>query len=242
MRRGLWLGSGCFALWLALAILPHIADAGTIINLDLAGASESSSGVDFSYDGTALATLSDGNASSPGNQDTGITYLDILSSHTSLPSPQASFSLHGLTKSGPANLPPAIPLVIQNFTGGTFQLYGPGPAYSLLLQGTLNTSAIAGPIGAPATGGLFTSSFASVTGGSLAGLIDPNNLTLSMDLNKINGTAGFVVTGGVLQPFVIDATLAVKDSARVGVPEPSTAMLSLIVGLIAALGVPLRRR
>src|SRR5882757_8844273 len=144
MRRELWLGSGCCALWLALAILPSITAAGTIIHLDLAGASETFSGADFSYDGTTLATLGDGNALSPGDQDTGITYQDILSGQTSLPSLQASFNLHGLTKSGPPNLPPAVPLVIQNFTGGTFQLYGPGPAYSLLLQGTLNTSAIAG--------------------------------------------------------------------------------------------------
>jgi hypothetical protein len=241
MRCTLFSGGACAALLITLMISPPIAEAGTIIKLDLVGTSESSNSVDFGYDGTTLATLSDGNPLSPGDQDTAVTYQDILSGQTSLPSPQGSFSLHGLTKSGPPNLPPMTGLVIQNFTGGTFQLFGPGPAYGLLLQGSLNTSAIAGPIGAPATGGLFTSSFASITGGTLAGLLDPNNLTLSMNLNDINGSAGFVVTGSVLQPFVIDATLDVKDTARVGVPEPSTAMISLIVGLIAALRVPLRR-
>jgi hypothetical protein len=241
MRRALWLGSGCFALLMSLTVFTCIADAGLIIKLDLVGASEPSDPNDFGYNGTTLATLNDGDSSSPGDQDTAVSYMDILSGQTNLPSPQASFSLHGLTKSGPANLPPMTGLVIQNFTGGTFQLYGPGPAFSLLLQGTLSTSAIAGPIGAPATGGLFTSSFTSVTGGSLAGLLDPNNLTLSMNLNKINSGVGFVVSGGGLQSFVIDATLSVSDTAKVGVPEPSTATLSLIVGLIAALGVPLRR-
>lgn len=74
-----------------------------------------------------------------------------------------------------------------------------------------------------------------MTGGSLAGLVDPNNLTLSMDLNKINSGIGFAVPGGVLQSFVIDATLGVSDTARVAVPEPSTGTLSLILGLIATL-------
>lgn len=146
MRCLLLPSCACIALLMALAVLPHLARAGMIMKLDLVGANEAADSVDFSYNGTTLATWNDGNAASPGDQDTGVTFQDILTGQTNITSPQASFSLHGLTKSGPANLPPAIPLVIQNFTGGTFQLYGPGPAYSLLLQGTLNTSAIAGPI------------------------------------------------------------------------------------------------
>jgi hypothetical protein len=214
--------------------------AGTIIKLDLVGSSEPSIANDISYDGTTLATLSDGNMTSPGDQDTGVSYQGILIGHTNIPSPQASFSLQGLTKSGPANLPPMTGIVIQNFTGGTFQLYRAGPAFDLLLQGTLNTSAIAGPIGAPATGGLFTSSFASITGGLLAGELDPITLTLAMNLGNIDNGVGFVVSGGTLMPFVADATLSMTGTPRA--PEPSTALLALIGSVITAFGTQRRRR
>ncbi|HEY4233795.1 MAG TPA: hypothetical protein VGM76_10235 [Lacipirellulaceae bacterium] len=214
---------------------------GTIIKLDLVGGSEPSSASDFSYDGTTLGTLGDGNLSSPGDQDTAVSFQDVLSGQTPIMSPLGSFNLHGLTKSGSANLPPMSGLVIQNFSGGTFQLYGSGPAYQLLLQGMLTTSAIAGPIGAPATGGLFTSNFASITGGSLAGQLNPSTLTLAMSLGNIGNGAGFVISGGVLQSFVADATLTMTGTRAV--PEPSSALLVLVGSLIFAFATQqLKRR
>jgi hypothetical protein len=206
--------------------------AGTIIKLDLVGMNESSTPSDISYNGTTLSTIDDLDSGTPGLQDTAISYLDVLSGQTDVPSPQGSFTLLGLTKSGAANVPmPPGGLVIQNFTGGSFELYGAGPAHTLLLKGTLANSALAGPLGPPATGALFTTGFATITDGSLKPLLDPNNLTLSMTLGNINGGAGLAVSDGALQSFQADSTLNMADTKA---PEPSTAMLALIGGVIAA--------
>ena len=160
MRRGLWVANllACVASIVALGSVAH---AGTIIKLNLGG----DNSTDISYDGTSLSTLNDGDAASPGDQDTAVDFLDILSPLPDLPSPQASFSLNGLAKSSP--LATVINgLVIQNFSGGTLKLYGPGPAYDLLLSGSLNNSALAGPLGAPATGAVFLDGHAGFCAGA----------------------------------------------------------------------------
>jgi hypothetical protein len=230
-----------FGLISALIIFVGSARAGTIIKLDLVGTNESSTPSDITYDGTTLSTIDDLDGSTPGFQDTAISYLDVLSSQTAVPSPLGSFTLLGLTKSGGANVPmPPGGLVIQNFSGGTFELYGAGPFHTLLLKGMLANSALAGPLGPPATGALFTTGFASITGGSLSSLLDPNNLTLSMTLGNINGGAGLAVTNGTLQSFQADSTLNMADTAKV--PEPSTALLFIIGGTLATIRARSQRR
>jgi len=226
MRRILWIGSACIACGAVFVLSADVARAGTIIKLNLGG----DNSTDIVYDGNNLSTLDDGGAN-PGNQDTAVDFLDILSPLPDIPSPQASFSLNGLAKSGFATEINGI--VIQNFLGGTLKLYGPGPAFDLLLQGTLGTSALAGPIGPPATGALFTTSFATVTGGSLMSALDPNFLTLSMSLGNINNGVGLGVAdvAPLLLPFLADATLNIADTGP-GLggdgPEPSTFVLAMI--------------
>jgi hypothetical protein len=212
-------------------MLAGTAQAGTIMKLNLGG----DNSTDISYDGNNLSTLNDGGLN-PGDQDTAVDFLDILSPIADIPSPNASFSLNGLARSGFAT--PINGLVIQNFTGGTLKLYGPGPAFDLLLQGTLANSALAGPIGPPATGALFTTSFASVTGGSLAYALDPNNLTLSMSVGNINNGVGLGVADAapLLLPFLADATLNLADSGPgVKEPEPASIILALIGGVFATI-------
>jgi PEP-CTERM motif len=237
MRRLSWIGILSFAFVAGIGMLAGGAHAGTIIKLNLGG----DNSTDIGYDGTILSTVIDGDAASPGNQDTGVDYLDILGFLPDIASPGASFSLNGLTKFGPPTL--AAGLVIQNFTGGTYALYGPAPLYRPLLLGTLSNSALAGPLGAPATGALFTTSFASVTGGDYAGGVDPNNLTLSMSLGNISNGTGLAAPNGSLLPFFADATLNIADTGsgiiEGGGPEPSTVVLALIGGVMA--GVWARR-
>jgi hypothetical protein len=238
MKRETWIGIFVVACGAAVSLFAGSASAGTIIKLDLVGVNETTAPSDISYDGATLFTLDDGNAASPGKQDTAVSFQDVLSGETNILNPNASFSLIGLTKSGAANVP--VPgLVIQNFSGGTFELYGVSPGYPLLLKGTLANSALAGPLGPPATGALFTTGFATITGGTLAPLLNPNNLTLSMTLGNINGGAGLAVSDGTLQPFQADSTLNMADTAKV--PEPSTALLLLIGGMVAAASPRLRR-
>ena len=198
--------------------------AGTIIKLDLGD----DNAADIVFDGNQLSAVDDGNVPTTGNQDTEVEFLDFLSGETDITGPPpASFSMSGLTKVGVANVFANV-LVIQNFTGGTFNLFD--DANNLLLSGLLDNSTLTGPIGPPATGALFTTTFASVTGGSLAPQIDSDTITLSMSLSSISSGAGFTVnTSGsapALNPFTADATLSM---AAERIPEPVSGLL-LIVG------------
>jgi hypothetical protein len=207
--------------------------AGTIIKLDLGG----DTAPDIRFDGTTLSTMNDGNAGTTGAQDTDADFQDFLSGFPDVLTPTASFTVSGLTPSGAATL--LGPLVVQNFSGGTFQLFD--PANTLLLSGSLTTSALTGPVGPPATGALFTTSIASVTGGQLAPLIATNSLSLSMSFTDVNGGAGFSVGGAaapVLNPFTSNATLLI---AAERIPEPTMAALISIGAILVGLVTPRRR-
>jgi hypothetical protein len=225
-------GIGCALV----SIVGVTANAGTIIKLNLGG----DSAADIVFDGTQLSIVDDGNGATTGNQDTNVEFLDFLSGETDIVgAPPASFSMSGLATDGAANVFNNV-LVIQNFTGGTFNLYD--DANALLLSGMLDDSTLTGPIGPPATGALFTTTFASVTGGSLASQIDSDTITLSMSLSAISGGTGFGVTMGagppVLNSFTADATLSM---AAEQIPEPVAATL-MIVGALWLAGQTHRRR
>jgi hypothetical protein len=212
------------------------ASAGTIVKLALGG----DPAPDVRYDGTMLATMDDGDAGTTGLQNTDADFQDFLGAFPDVLTSTASFSLGGLTPSGPATVFGGV-LVIQNFSGGTFELYD--PANQLLLSGALTTSSLTGPLGPPATGALFTTSIASVTGGLLAPMILPNSLSLSMsftEVNTVNGGVGFSVGAAapVLNPFTANATLNIAASP---IPEPAMAALLAIGGLLTGLTTPRRR-
>jgi hypothetical protein len=210
------------------------ADAGTIIKLSLG--SDSQPDVTFSGGASGtFGTADDGNATTTGDQNTAVEFADFLSSEADILSATASFSLDGLTADGPAST--FGPLVIQNFEGGTLSLYD--AANVLLLSGTLDNSALTGPIGPPATGALFTTSFANATGGTFGPRILPNTLTVSMSLTDVNGGAGFSVSGApslVLNAFQAHSTVSIAGE----IPEPVAAMLIAVAS--AGLAVLTSRR
>ncbi len=224
------------ATYLALALTSifgayQVASAGTILKLDLG----SDASFDVEFDGTTFSTVNDGNALTTGDQNTDVDFGDFLSATPDILSSSASLSFNGLTRSG---APTVIggSLVVQPFSGGTISVFD--PANLLLLSGTLANSVLTGPIGPPATGALFTTSFATVTGGSLAPLLAPGSLSLSMSLTDVNGGAGLSVTGGAqsgLSPFNGDATLNVAAEQRV-IPEPAGLLLAGLAlgGMIGA--------
>jgi hypothetical protein len=207
---------------IAIFIFANCAQAGTIIKLDLG----SDSAADIEYTGGlggTLSTADDGNPTTTGDQVTDIDFLDFLDA--SFPDITGSFSMDNLIALGNAST--FNTLVIQNFTGGTINLYS--TTNELLLSGMLANSALTGPIGFPATGALFTTSFASITGGSLQPLILQGTLTLSMSLTDINGGDGFSVSGtpsAVLGEFEASATLNIAADQ---IPEPLS-MVLLAVG------------
>jgi hypothetical protein len=235
MVRSVSLAFLCVVGVVCLGTFGSGAYAGTIIKLNLGG----DKSADIVFDGSQLSAVDDGNNATSGNQDTKVEFLDFLSGETDIVGPPpASFSISGLTVDGAANVFSNV-LVIQNFTGGTFSLYDDSD--SLLLSGVLDDSTLTGPIGPPATGALFTTTFASVSGGSLASQIAKDSITLSMSLSAINNGAGFSVDDSgadlALNSFTADASLNIAGE----VPEPMSGLL-LIVGSLLLAGETHRRR
>lgn len=222
MRRYFHVSSFCVAVCACLAVLAAVAPAATIVKLDLGDDNSQ----DIFFDGTFLQTIDDGFGPTTGEQRTGIEFLSLLSSEADVDLPPGSFTLAGMVPSGPPLVIGG--LVIQEFTGGTFDLYGQIPdGGTPILSGTLDKSTLSGPLGPPAAGGLFTTTFGSFTGGPLAAGLDPNSLALSMSLTDINGGAGLAVGDGgmdvMLYPFNADVTLNISAT-----PEPSSILLALL--------------
>jgi hypothetical protein len=227
-----------FVVPVCVALLGGVAttaSAGTIIKLSLG---DDSATFDIEFDGTTLSTVDDGGPGT-GDQQTNAEFLDFVNSEPNITDLSGSFTLDGLTVDGDAI--DFTFLVIQSFTGGTLSLYD--GANTLLLSGALADSVLTGSIGAPATGALFTTSFGSVTGGTLAPLIDPDTLTLAITFTNINGGSGLSTTGALpgpvsLDPFEADATVIIAADP---IPEPAAATL-LIVGLFVSLASAGRRK
>jgi hypothetical protein len=215
-------------------IAASAAQAGTILKLNLADV-----GPDVGMNGLGIfQTIDDGNAATLGDQNTNIEFTGFLDFIPDVQPNIGSFSMHNLQELGPANVVGGT-IVVQNFTGGNFQLYD--PANTLLLSGQLGNSAVTGVIGPPGTGALFTTTFSAVTGGTLAPQLAPNSLQLSMNMTNVNGGAGFGVAGGgpALNPFLADAS--VNIGADPAVPEPGTLAL-IATGACTAIACAVRRR
>src|SRR4051812_33787441 len=210
------------------------AHAGTIIKLNLGEI-----GPDVSMNNAGvLSTANDGIATTTGDQNTAVEFTGFLNGFPDIALNNASFSLRNLQEVGAPNVFGT--LVIQNFNGGTFQLFD--PANVLLLSGQLNNSALSGVLGPPGTGALFTTTFSQVTGGTLAPLIAPGSLSLSMNMTNVNGGNGFSVSvvgaGPALNPFLADASVNIAGDPAV--PEPGTLML-LLISSAGAIGCVRRR-
>jgi hypothetical protein len=222
-----------FSIFVLSSLTVFSATANTIIKLDLGGV-----GPDIAMNGQGqLSTVDDGIAGTTGDQNTKIEFTDFLDSVSDIGTPPGSFTLNGLSVSGPTNVIGST-LVIQNFTGGQFALYDPNN--TLLLSGPLTSSTLTGVIGPPGTGALFTTTLASATSGSLASQILAGTLSLSLSMTTVNGGAGFATSDSILQPFQADGSINIAAEQSV-VPEPATlAMLALggIVLLAAGRRIP----
>jgi hypothetical protein len=207
-----------------LGFTANDAHAATILKMSL-----SDVGPDVATNLAILATANDGNAATTGDQNTTVDFTSFLGGIPDITTPTASASLGNLIPAGPASQFGS--LVIQNYTGGFFNLYD--GSNTLLLSINLGNSALTGTAGAPATGSVFTTSFATATGGTLLPLINPGTISLSMDLIDVNGGAGFSVNTGALQPFSADGQITIAADPEVGIPEPAS--LSLALAGLAAL-------
>jgi len=229
-RRTRIMGRVIAAL-LVMGFAASTASAATIIKLNLGDV-----GPDIAMNGGVLGTSNDGIAATTGNQNTAITYVGPLSGLTSITTNTASFTLANVTPVGAAVQVGTT--AIQSFTGGTFSLYDPNN--TLLLSGLVGNSTLTGVVGPPGTGALFSTTLTTPTGGTLASLIAPGSVALSISLSNVNGGAGFSISPvggpGTLQNFVADATVQID-----GNPVPEPASLS-VLGLGAVALLRRRRR
>jgi len=206
----------------------------TILKLSLG-----STGADLAMNAAGvLGTVSDGIAGTTGDQNTAIDYTGFLSGETDITTNTASFSVAGLQRTGAPNILGGT-VIVQDFNGGTFDLYS--PTNSLLLHGSLTESALTGVIGSTGTGSIFTTKVGNFTAGSLVSQLVPNSLNVSMALTNVNGGLGFVVSGApfTLQPFTTDASVNISAD-KAPIPEPA----SIMIALLGAVGFSLigRRR
>lgn len=204
------------------------ASAATIIKFNLGGI-----GPDLAYQSGVLSTISDGNAATTGDQDTGLEFVGFLDGLFADIASGASLSIAGITANGLATV--AGTLVTQATTGGTFSVYS--PANVLLLSGNLADGAITGSTSAT-TGSYFNTTVATFTGGSLLAYVATTPAAFSLSFSNVGGRHGFgmLVTANGLQNFVADATGQIEGAP---VPEPASAAL-LISGVLG--GIAARRR
>ena len=211
------------------------SNAATIIKLNLGGV-----GPDVAMPAALLGTMSDGIAATTGDQNTDVEFTSFLDGpFPDITTTDASFSLSGLAPVGPPTVFGT--LVIQSFLGGTFTLYNNDVLNTVLLTGPMTTSALTGVIGPPGTGGLFTTTLGTATGGTLAPLLAAGTVSLSMNLTNVNGGLGFGVSAGLpsfLLPFTADSSVSISANP---IPEPATLVL-VIFGSVAAAASARRRR
>jgi hypothetical protein len=213
------------AIGAVFSILASAVSAGTIIKLSPDNAA---SHIEFASD--VLSTVDDNNLATTGEHNTAIDFQGILDGIPDISQPNASISLNGITRAGSATVFTAIQLMLQNFSGGTVSIYD--AANTLLLSGSLNSSTLAGSLGVTgANDALFTTSFNQITGGTLAVDLDPNSITLKMNIGGINSGTGLSTTGSTLNDFTANALLTITGERPV--PEPGTYLL-LAVGMAIA--------
>jgi hypothetical protein len=222
----------CFALCALLG--SPVANGETVLKLSLA-----STGADLAMNaGGVLGTVNDGIVSTTGDQNTAVDYTGFLNPlFTDIPA-NASFSVAGLQRTGPSSIIGAT-VIVQDFFGGTFNLYDTAPGNNLLLRGDLTDSTLTGVIGGSGTGSIFTTRVGNFTAGSLLPYLVANSLNVSMALTNVNGGNGFSVSGFpfTLQPFTTDASVNISADTS-GVPEPT----SIAIALLGAMGFGFSRR
>jgi len=216
------------ALLLAANSTSHAA---TILKLTLGGV-----GPDVGMNGAGILSTIPEDITTLGDQNTTVDFTSFLSFIPDITTNTASFSLRNLAEVGPAQVLNAGTLVIQNFQGGTFELYD--PANTLLLSGAVQSSVLSGVIGPPGTGALFTTTLNNFTAGTLTPFLSQGTVSLSMNMTNVNGGAGFQVAGGgpALNPFLADASVDIAAT-----PEPGTLTL-VALGAAGAFAGARRRR
>jgi len=221
---------------LLLSVAPVSAD--TIIKFGLEEPGTSTSGPDLRYLNGVFETIDQGDASTPGDQNTGLFFTGFLAGVVSDMISGASLTLADVLGVGAAFNNTDVGTIAQQTSGGTLSIWGNDN--SLLLSGELGEGVITGAMNVP-TGSFFNTEFVNFTGGSLLEFIKPfpGNLSLSMIGIATGSNIGLLVNdAGVLENFTAFGNGLVTAEQNAPIPEPATALL-MLSGL---LGTAMRRR
>jgi hypothetical protein len=221
---------------LFVSVAPVSAD--TLIKFGLDEPGTTASAPDLQYFDGVFQTVNQGDASTLGDQNTGLLFTGFLQGVMADIVSGASLTIADVFGIGAAYENPNIGTISQQTSGGTLSIWDNNNA--LLLSAELGEGVITGAANVP-TGSFFSTEFVNFTGGSMLQFINPfpGNISLSM-LGITTGQAiGLLVNeGGELQNFTGFGNGLVTAQEISEIPEPATAML-ILSGL---LGTVMRRR
>lgn len=209
-------------------VVPCAAE--TIIKVDMG--STNNDGPDVKLVGSVFSTIDDGVAPTTGDQNTSVNFVGFLGATPDVLTDVASFSISSVSLVGAPNV--LGPVVVQSTAGGNIRLWD--SANALLLAATISDGAIVGSLAGAATGSFANLSLGAITGGSLAGSLDPGVFSISIAMTDVNHGAGMSVANNQLQPFTAGAT---ANIAAEQVPEPTA---SVLLGLAMAGSCWMRRQ
>jgi hypothetical protein len=234
MMKTLKILFGSIALSLAVLFqtLPS-AQAGTIIKLSLGD--DAIADVEFSGGPAGVLSTKDDTAfSTTGDQNTSIEFLGDFDFIGDIMTGNASYSLNGVTATGPATN--NFGIINQFFTGGNFQIWD--ASNTLLLDVNLGGTVLFGQLG-NSQGGAINTTFGSTTGlGLYDSLIVPNTVGMTISLASIktiggpNSLQGTPAGPGLTNLLAFEADASKIITAGV-IPEPTSAIL-LVLGAVAA--------
>jgi hypothetical protein len=225
-----------------VTIATSILQGATILKLNLGGTGDA--GGDVALNTNQFSTGSDTDFTTAGEENTDVEFTGFLDSlFPDITTGRSSFSISmGML----ANSAPVISgdIVFESFSGNgaTFSLYD--PANTLLLTGTMGNATLVGTLGQPGTGAFFTTTLQSATGGTLAPLLAPGSVSLSIEMTNVNSgpqtgmrIVSSVPNGVAISSFTANATVNISADP---VPEPASVLL-LLAGMVGFLS-SLRRR
>lgn len=215
---------------LATSLLSSSAFADTIIKFDLG-----STGADVEYVDGVFGTFNDGDASTPGEQNSDIDFSGFLNASLADILSGASVTISNVLASAEVSVLGTI--ISQSTNGGSINLWSHTGA--LLLTGALADGNISGSINGD-TGSFFNTTVMTYTGGSLLSYVSPTPAGLSIALSGIlSGTdIGMTVSYNSntnqfeLDSFKADASGLLTGSPANAIPEPASMILlgSAVIG------------
>jgi hypothetical protein len=207
------------------------AKADTIVKFGLG-----QTGSDIIFQNGVFGTRDQGDASTVGDQNSGIEFTGFLNSMLTNIITGASVTISDVVSTGLATDSGGIGVIVQQTFGGLISIWD--ESNDLLLSGVLGAGSFAGANGVP-TGSFFNTEVMTYNGGSLLSFVAPSPGSISLSMTSIlsagNQTGFHINPDGTLASFTANGNGLLTGEA---IPEPATVML-ILSGLV---GGAIKRR